>query len=43
MHVKKTRDVESEVLETDQGVSIQMLIGPDEGPNFRELYRRVDN
>lgn len=34
MHVKKIRDIESEVLEAGKGVSRQMLIGPDEGPNF---------
>lgn len=34
MHVKKIRNIESEVLETGKGVSRQMLIGPDEGPNF---------
>ena len=31
MHVKKIDDMESEVLD---GVSRQMLTGPDEGPNF---------
>jgi len=34
MHVKKIDDIESEVLESANGVSRQMLIGPDEGPNF---------
>ena len=34
MHVKKIRNIESEVLESGEGVSRQMLIGPDEGPNF---------
>ncbi len=34
MHVKNVDDIESEVLESGSGVSRQMLIGPDEGPNF---------
>ena len=34
MHVKKIRNIESEVLKSGEGVSRQMLIGPDEGPNF---------
>lgn len=34
MHVKKIKNIESEVLETGKGVSRQMLVGPDEGPNF---------
>ncbi len=34
MHVKKIDDIESEVLESGNGVSMQMLIGPEEGPNF---------
>ena len=34
MHVKKIDDIESEVVEAGSGVSRQMLIGPEEGPNF---------
>lgn len=34
MHVKKIGNIESEVLESGKGVSRQMLIGPEEGPNF---------
>ena len=34
MHVKKVDDIESHVLESANGVSRQMLIGPEEGPNF---------
>ena len=34
MHVKKIDDIESEVVEVGRGVSRQMLIGPEEGPNF---------
>ena len=34
MHVKKIDDIESEALESANGVSRQMLIGPEEGPNF---------
>ena len=34
MHVKKIDDIESEVVESGRGVSRQMLIGPEEGPNF---------
>ncbi len=34
MHVKKIDSIESEVLESANGVSRQMLIGPEEGPNF---------
>ncbi len=34
MHVKKIDDIESEVVEVGSGVSRQMLIGPEEGPNF---------
>ena len=34
MHVKKIENIRSEALESGNGVSRQMLIGPDEGPNF---------
>lgn len=34
MHVKKIRNIESEVQETGKDVSGQMSIYPDEGPNF---------
>ena len=34
MHVKKVDDIECEVLESGSGVTRQMLIGPDEAPNF---------
>ena len=34
MHVKKINEIESEVVESGNGVSRQMLVGPEEGPNF---------
>lgn len=34
MHVKKIRDIESESMGWGSRVSRQMLIGPEEGPNF---------
>lgn len=34
MHVKKIKDIKSETVGAGKGTSRQILIGPDEGPNF---------
>ena len=34
MNVKKLKNIKSETVEAGQGTSRQILIGPDEGPNF---------
>lgn len=41
MSIKHTEEIESQTLDTGEGVSRQILISPDEGPNFAMRKFRI--